>query len=381
MGSQMSSTGQRSLSHETKNQEPLKVTRICKPIRHTEATNTNAREHSQPDRLKLLFRDQRGYRTLSEQKVTEWLSKNKQFYAIMPKDLTEIPEQIYSPLESTENECPNEGTQSNVQKNDHSGHNAIFNGNLHGSTEGYPTRKHRDKMNHHLQKSQTTRPVNYGSVVLVKSDYLQSKQNKLSSKATKETRRTRESDANRIDRSTTTADSLSTRIMNREIVPMTTKRTKHSNSRRDSHSLAQRSATIKKHREPWPLNSVLVAARKTLPGMLQNNAYIRQRIKLVDSCLEPVRSLQQTMPWKKTQIIRKQGLSSVPKREREQNRFELTPMGKDYSIQEARNQVMKYHRTTSQTAIRNSPSFLKRTRKIATMWSNNEEKPIAHHFV
>ncbi|KAA3672739.1 uncharacterized protein DEA37_0008724 [Paragonimus westermani] len=377
----MSSTGQRSLSPNTKTQEPLTVTRICTPLRSTEATNTNAREHNQPDRLKLLFREQRGYRTLSEQKVTEWLSKNKQFYAIMPKDLTEIPEQIFSPLESTENECPNEGTPSNVRKSDHSGHNATLNGNLHGSTEGYPTSKHRDKMNHYLQKSHATRPVNYGSVVLAKSEYLQLKQNKLSSTANKEIRRIRESDANRIDRSTTAADSLSTRTMNRELDPVTTKRTKHSNSRRDSHSLVQRSATIKRHGEPWPLNGVLVAARRALPGILQNNACVRQRIKLADSCLEPVRSLQQTLSWKKTLNIRKQGPSSVPKRRREQHRFELMPIGKEYSVHEARSHVMKCHRSTSQTVIRNSPSLMRRTRKIATICnSNTEEKSLAHHF-
>ncbi|CAH8652116.1 unnamed protein product [Heterobilharzia americana] len=61
-----------------------------KKIDHTEVTNTNARDHSHEDQLKSLFPENRTHKVLSEQKVHEWLLKNKQHYIVIPKDMTEI---------------------------------------------------------------------------------------------------------------------------------------------------------------------------------------------------------------------------------------------------------------------------------------------------
>uniref|UniRef100_A0A0X3PTJ5 Uncharacterized protein n=1 Tax=Schistocephalus solidus TaxID=70667 RepID=A0A0X3PTJ5_SCHSO len=64
-------------------------------------SNTNAKDHNSGDKLKLLFRDRHGTKSLSEQKVNDWLYKNRSFYDSVPKDLTEIPDAIWAPQEGT----------------------------------------------------------------------------------------------------------------------------------------------------------------------------------------------------------------------------------------------------------------------------------------
>ncbi|KAL7058766.1 hypothetical protein AAHC03_013094 [Spirometra sp. Aus1] len=64
-------------------------------------SNTNAKDHNSGDKLKLLFRDRHGTKSLSEQKVNDWLYKNRSFYDSVPKDLTEIPDAIWAPQEGS----------------------------------------------------------------------------------------------------------------------------------------------------------------------------------------------------------------------------------------------------------------------------------------
>lgn len=372
MGSQISSIGRSIDSQSQISADQCYHRGINRKLRRVHATNTNAREHGQPDRLKLLFRDQRGYRALSEQKVHEWLSKNKQFYTVMPKDLVEIPEQIFCPPEPLEKDLVDEESHSHVNKSEQSGHNASSNGYGHSTQDDYHLRRNRDKMNHYMPKSNNARHhTNHSSNVHHRSDVYQSKFNKPLKKNQKDSKPIVDCDVNRTERSTTTAESLSTRMMNKEVDKLTGRNQRLNTSRRDSHSLAHRtSLSMKRQSESMHANNSILPNRRTLPGMFQNNALIRQRLKLADSCMEPVRSLQHAITSKRSSIARRHGLYSIPKRERVHRLFEMTPMGRDCSIQEARNQLARLRKASSQSVVWQSPSTLKRLRNYASIWMN-----------
>ncbi|KAG5444423.1 hypothetical protein CSKR_103044 [Clonorchis sinensis] len=363
MGSQLSSPDQKSTtSYTSTTDDKLIQTRRTRRYRHAEATNTNAREHTQPDRLKLLFREQRGYRALSEQKVTEWLSKNKEFYTVMPKDLTEIPDQIFSPMESMANEKTAEKTYSNPSKSERSGHT-----NPHGHADGHSSRRPRDKMNHYMQRTSSKHHTHHSSVMIHKHDSSHTKRTKSSSKRHRNMGKL-DSDTNHFDESTTSADGLSPR----EFELLSGRRHRLTCSRRESHCLAPRSSTMTKRPiDPWPANSTILASKRGLPSMVQNNALNRQRLKLRDSVIEPVSSLQQSLSLKRSSDFRRQGLCSIPKRERLPKRVEL---GKDFSTQDSHVPMRPFQKPRSRSVMWQSPATIKRLQKIATMWVSRRGK-------
>ncbi|VDP73840.1 unnamed protein product [Echinostoma caproni] len=377
LGSAYKTTTKEDQSHQQLQQQQQPQQQTQQQQHNNEATNTNAREHNQPDRLKLLFRDQRGYRALSEQKVTEWLSKNKQYYLVVPKDLTEIPEQIFSPLDPNDSEWRHEDPHSVQVKSDLSIQNLESRG-LGGSSDAYQQRKQRDKMNHFSQKLSTPKHNgHHSSVVIHKSELSHSRGLRSSARQPREGRRRQDSEFHRAERSTTTTESLSTRPIHCELERISgmNKRHRHTCSRRDSHSLIPNSSHMhRRQSEGWPVNSSCLAARKTLPSMIQNNAYSRQRYRLPETCVEPVRSLQQNLPFKKAQNIRRQTMATLPRHEKVPRKFEMLPVGKDCLLQEARNQLMKFSKTRSQSAVWRSPYTIKRLQRFATMWMNGNGK-------
>ncbi|TPP45083.1 hypothetical protein FGIG_08762 [Fasciola gigantica] len=399
MGSQVSSTGRKSESSNTQTAGDLgsayKTTTKVEPSQlqqpqqqqqqqqqqkqkhlqqakqfNGEATNTNAREHSQPDRLKLLFRDQRGYRALSEQKVSEWLSKNKQYYLVVPKDLTEIPEQIFSPLEHAEPEWRHEDPQSTQGKSEISTQN-VDSRALGGSNEAYQSQKNRDKMNHFAHKLSTQKHKgHHSSMIIHKSELSHSRGLRSLARQPREGRRGHESDLHRTERSTTTTESVSTRLVQRELERLSGMHKRHRTtcSRRESHSLVPNSSHVhRRQSEGWPVNSNCLGARKTLPSMLQNNAHSRQRYRMPEAYLEPVRSLQQTS-FKRLQNSKRQTVAALPRREKIPRKFEMLPVGKDCQLQEARNQLMKFAKSRSHSAVWRSPCTIQRLQRFATMW-------------
>ena len=69
-------------------------------LREDLAFNTNAKTTpSSPDRLKKLFADRQSHRNLSEQKVSDWLLRYRSYTHIPPKDMTDVPENIWAPLD------------------------------------------------------------------------------------------------------------------------------------------------------------------------------------------------------------------------------------------------------------------------------------------
>ncbi|KAH9281032.1 hypothetical protein ECG_07156 [Echinococcus granulosus] len=64
------------------------------------AFNTNAKTAtSSPDRLKKIFADRQSHRSLAEQKVSDWLLKYRSYTHIPPKDMSDVPENIWAPLD------------------------------------------------------------------------------------------------------------------------------------------------------------------------------------------------------------------------------------------------------------------------------------------
>ncbi|CAL8102414.1 unnamed protein product [Calicophoron daubneyi] len=374
MGSQVSSPGQKSETGDSEDQESCYKTTKANPC--TEATNTNAREHNQPDRLKILFRDHRGYRALSEQKVTEWLTKNKRFYNVVPADLTEIPEQIFAPIIRDDSDVPNETSRSNAPRSDLSAHNAEARRYVHDShdSHGY-SRRHRDKMNHYSQRTSTSRRANNHSLAYCsKTDHCHMKALKSISKHAKDSRRTLESEANPGERSTTTGDSLSTRLMNRdEHISGANRRQKGIYSRREYHSVAPKSNLSRRQSDGWPVNGGGLGARRTLPSMLQNNAYIRQRFKCTDIGVDPVQSLQQSGSLKRPPVMRRSGLVPVVRKEGYPRRFELLPVGKDHNILGGQG-ALGIPKSRSQSAVWRSPYTMKKLHRFAALWMNEANR-------
>lgn len=67
------------------------------------ASNTNAKTPAGQDKLRRLFRDRSVHKSLSEQKVNDWLYRNRSFYESVPSDLIEIPDAIWAPPDGTRN--------------------------------------------------------------------------------------------------------------------------------------------------------------------------------------------------------------------------------------------------------------------------------------
>ena len=64
------------------------------------AFNTNAKTTpGSPDRLKKIFADRQSHRNLAEQKVSDWLIKYRSYTHIPPKDMTDVPDNIWAPLD------------------------------------------------------------------------------------------------------------------------------------------------------------------------------------------------------------------------------------------------------------------------------------------
>lgn len=376
MGSRPLSAGRTSESTETEEGDrndnaPTRPARV----RQLGATNTNAREHSQPDRLKLLFRDQRGYRTLSEQKVSEWLSKNNQFYTTMPKDLTEIPENIYSPLQDPE-ELQNEVASTQINRSERSGHNATLQCHISDSYAVYQIKRKKYKMNHYIPKSGGHRQqINNGPLVIHKAEVVHRKLSRSLGRMNRGDKRNDDSDVHRIDGSTSAASS-SSQLTSKKREPLAKKRYQLTNSGRDSHSMALHSyKTARWHLEKWPPNNPISDNRKTLPSMLQNNATIKQRLRQTDSCIEPGKTMHRTSSSKRSRSIRRQGLCALPSRGEVYRKPELRPTGKDCSTQDSRSQLTKVHTPISCSSAWQSPANMNRLRKIAAMWMGGETKP------
>ncbi len=86
------------------------------------AFNTNARNHQTRDRLRQIFADRHSHKSLSEQKVSDWLLRYRSYAHCSPKDLTDIPESIWAPLDIGPSSKPANGPDSDVM--DLQGHNA-----------------------------------------------------------------------------------------------------------------------------------------------------------------------------------------------------------------------------------------------------------------
>ncbi|VDK32631.1 unnamed protein product [Taenia asiatica] len=72
----------------------------AQPLTEDPAFNTNAKATtSSPDRLKKIFADRQSHRSLAEQKVSDWLLKYRSYTHIPPKDLSDVPEDIWAPLD------------------------------------------------------------------------------------------------------------------------------------------------------------------------------------------------------------------------------------------------------------------------------------------
>lgn len=307
---------------------------------------------------------------LSEQKVSEWLSKNKQYYLVVPKDLTEIPEQIFSPLEQTEHEWRHDDPQSNQAKSEMSTQNADSRA-FGGSSEVYQPQNNRDKMNHFARKLSTQKHNgHHSSMIIHKSEQSHSRGLRSLARQPRESRRGHELGLHRIERSTTTTESLSTRLAQRELERLSGMHKRHrpSCSRRESHSLVPNSSHVhRRQSEGLPVTSNCMGARKTLPSMLQNNAHCRQRCRIPEAYLEPVRSLQHTS-FKRLQNSKRQIAAALPRREKIPRKFEMLPVGKDCHLQEARNQLMTFAKSRSHSAVWRSPGAIQRLQRFATFW-------------
>lgn len=72
----------------------------AQPLAEGPAFNTNAKATTgSPDRLKKIFADRQSHRSLAEQKVSDWLLKYRSYTHIPPKDLSDVPEDIWAPLD------------------------------------------------------------------------------------------------------------------------------------------------------------------------------------------------------------------------------------------------------------------------------------------
>ncbi|KAL5107854.1 hypothetical protein TcWFU_006282 [Taenia crassiceps] len=72
----------------------------AQPLTEGPAFNTNAKAAtSSPDRLKKIFADRQSHRSLAEQKVSDWLLKYRSYTHIPPKDMSDVPEDIWAPLD------------------------------------------------------------------------------------------------------------------------------------------------------------------------------------------------------------------------------------------------------------------------------------------
>lgn len=83
------------------------------------AFNTNAKiATTSPDRLKKLFAERQSHRVLAEQKVSDWLLKYRSYSHIPPKDMTDIPDNLWSPQEVESDSKNNSAVDYTTRKHD-----------------------------------------------------------------------------------------------------------------------------------------------------------------------------------------------------------------------------------------------------------------------
>lgn len=330
-----------------------------------DVTNSNASKHHQPDRLKLLFRDHRGYRAMSEQKVSEWLSNNKQFYNVIPKDLTEIPEHIFNPSEKADTEWRQDRSTFMPPKSENSVTNR-HSRNL-DSEDIQNTRTYRDKMNHFFQKTVGSKPVR-------NSSHLMSKSNRQSIRSQKRQRL--------FDPPATSSEesaSCKSYTRNHELTYGSSRQHKSSAIRRDSHSMVPKgSVHNKRQSECLPVNANYTTARKTLPTTLQNNSFNRPKNKTANTySLEPIRSLTQAFSLKRPSISRPTTVSAnIPKREKNLRRINFMPVNKypHYQLDTHNEMLHRMQRSRSQSTAWRSPYAMKKLHRFATMWLGGTDK-------
>ncbi|KAM7542584.1 hypothetical protein Aperf_G00000004043 [Anoplocephala perfoliata] len=89
--------------------------------------NTNAKvTTASPDRLKKIFAERPSHRVLAEQKVSDWLLKYRSYSHIPPKDMTDIPDNLWSPQEVESNSKNNSAIDSMMHKSDKESNNDQF---------------------------------------------------------------------------------------------------------------------------------------------------------------------------------------------------------------------------------------------------------------
>ncbi|VDL17908.1 unnamed protein product [Hymenolepis diminuta] len=80
------------------------------------SSNSNAKETSNsPNRLKKMFPERQSHKVLAEQKVSEWLVKNRIYGNILPKDMMDIPETLLLPVDSDLNSKNSSASITNTQ--------------------------------------------------------------------------------------------------------------------------------------------------------------------------------------------------------------------------------------------------------------------------
>lgn len=93
------------------------------------AFNTNARNQHSRDRLRQLFTERHSHKALSEQKVSDWLLRYRSYFHCSPKDLSDIPDSIWAPLDI----APSTKNTNDSEVIDVQGHNAASAASTPGS--------------------------------------------------------------------------------------------------------------------------------------------------------------------------------------------------------------------------------------------------------
>ncbi|VDD74494.1 unnamed protein product [Mesocestoides corti] len=75
-----------------------------------------ARNNSAPDRLKQIFTDRHSHKSLAEQKVSDWLLRYRSYAHCSPKDLTDIPDNIWAPLDVDPSSRNNAASEFNMAR-------------------------------------------------------------------------------------------------------------------------------------------------------------------------------------------------------------------------------------------------------------------------
>ncbi|CAH8873313.1 unnamed protein product [Trichobilharzia szidati] len=400
MGSHLSSAGRKSVVSNTHTQRDEMNTRQSqKHVNYNEATNTNARDHGHTDRLKTLFHDNRTLKTLSEQKVNEWLLKNKQYYGALPKDMIEIPEHICSLPDNQVSTWVHDGSSN--AKSDTSPSKKESQKHRQGSFDGIGAKGNHDKMNHYCYKNSDYKSIrNVCIPIQSKNDsyahyryqcffhhQCQPQTLRMSSvKCTKDYRKHSQHGNDVFHRnemnSITPENSRSDKADRRDLdtLPSCNKKIKKiPHNRRDSHSVVpSKSSTFnRKMNDNWYLNKVCLNQRRTLSNTLQNNALysIKQSSTNISlSNLSSFKTLQNKFETKLHQH-ELQNLKSL----RESNnppifnksRF-LKPLGSLNSIQ--RTMCKQTEPVNEMYNFFKSQKPIKGLQKFASIWMNSPEK-------